>query len=465
MRSQRSARTLRVALFAVVLACVSACQTPAADAPSGQLADFASGVDAEFGVETFALTTPTLKITSPEPNKQFGTDFTVAGALKVPVCLYPSDANVGLNAGQNKIVCYLDGGTPLSTAKPVPANDPSGCAFNTFSVTFAAVPQKLGMHAIECTLADANGAPLTNATAHDVTHFFVTGDPLSVDPANKCGSDADCDDGNACSTTDKCQDFHCVYSYDAALTCCNNSLDCVAGEACLNPNTVTAKCSSCQNDSECNDNKKCTTDKCDLSGVKGTCANFKLDPTCCEDATDLCDDGKACTNDKCNVVTGKCEHDQPKGVCCQAQDCNNSDECLVASCVDLECRYGKDIFKPDCCSTITNALCDDKNPCTIDKCDQSQGATPNWTKCSHVSDPAKPKCCDIVGDTKCDDGNICTADVCEAFECKNIPIGECCVKDIDCDDQEWSTQDSCDAHAGKCMQAKGEPLCCTDNPD
>jgi hypothetical protein len=470
MRSQRSARLLRVALFAVFAVCTWACQAPSADAPRGQLADFASGVDAEFGVETFALSTPTLAITSPKLNEEYVTDFTIAGPVKVNVCLSPSDYDVGTAAGQGKILCYLDGATPLTTATLLAAGDPSGC--QAYKITFANVAQKLGMHAIECYLADASSQKLTNSEAHAVTHFYVTGDPLSTDAANKCGSNEDCDDSNACSQQ-ICAGgtgVQCVYSYVPQNGCCNNSLDCNPGDTCLNPNTPSAICSSCKVDGDCDDTDSCTTDTCDLSGTKGVCKNVKADPECCTKPTDLCDDGNGCTLDSCDTTAQKCKHVQSNPACCQLDtDCTSADKCLVGSCVDLECRFGKDIFKPDCCTAPsgTNAACDDKNPCTIDKCDISQGG---WTQCSHNSDPSKPKCCDLLNSTKeCDDGNACTQDVCQNFQCQNNQISTCCTQDIDCADNDLiCTVDTCVipkdpngvlAVAGDCSHVKPAGCC------
>ncbi len=473
MRNQPSKRALqRVALFAAA-ACMWACSEPPPNAKGGQgtadqasLADFASGVDAEFGVETFALSSPTLVVLAPIQNFAIATDFTVVAPITVNVCMTTSNVNIGTNPDQSKIICYLDGDNPLITQTLVGANDPSGCLAGSYKVVFS-MDQKLGMHAVECHLADQAGQLLTDLTAHDTKHFYITQTALSTDPANKCTKSADCDDGNACSQ-EMCSGingFQCVFSFIPG--CCNSTKDCAtgAGETCITPNSATAKCSACTADSDCLDSDPCTTDKCDLSGAKGVCTNVKADPQCCSQPGDLCDDGKACTVDSCDMAgpgpLHTCKHVLPLGACCQASDCTGADVCQVASCIDLECRYQKDNFKPDCCSDAVNVKCDDKNPCTVDACDIAQS---NWKQCSHTQDPSKPKCCDILNfGTQCNDGNACTQDTCVNYQCISTQVSDCCKADLDCDDYNLCTADSCylpnGSTAGNCKHNKTAECC------
>jgi hypothetical protein len=88
------------------------------------------------------------------------------------------------------------------------------------------------------------------------------------------------------------------------------------------------------------------------------------------------------------------------------------------------------------------AECDDKNPCTDDKCDSATG------KCSNPANTAP-----------CDDGNACT----EADKCG---FGSCSGKGKSCDDGNTCTDDSCDKATGKCAsKPKPAGAFCSDGND
>jgi hypothetical protein len=315
---------------------VSACapqQEPTAADPRSDVLD-AAGVDAEFGVQAFALTTPTLTLVTPAP----GTALPVGAAgAKTSVDVTYTVANYALG----QVRCYTDGTfVGLGTA-----------------TTYKFINLGKGLHTLSCVLAANTGTEETAASARLV---------LQVKVLEPCTNAGDCNDSNACSQ-DACVDGQCVFA--AVPNCCGSKFDCSAGETCLNPNTANSQCTACTGNADCNDNESCTTDKCDLTGAKGVCSNIKSDKECCSKAGDLCDDGKACTVDKCDTAKGQCTHVKPDGVCCSDSDCVLTDPCLVASCVDNECRTGPDKFKPDCCSDTFKPTCDDSNYCTIDACD------------------------------------------------------------------------------------------------
>jgi hypothetical protein len=419
--------------FVTMLALVVGCaEERAPEATSGLLTDFASGVDAEFGVEAFQVTDPTLKISAPADffSKSVGSKIAKTNFdLSFQIQFF----TVGLGSG--KINCYVDGTLAGSATGP--------------SITIADVG--FGMHTIGCVLVDANGAEVAVASARAVIRVQVT---------SSCKVTEDCTDGQAC-TQDSCIGFSCQWAQ--ANTCCGSAFDCSFGELCQDANTAQSKCSVCAKDLDCDDGSACTTDVCDLTGVKGVCSHNKPDKDCCVSDDKECDDAKGCTIDACNTTTKKCSHVQPPGTCCADSECTSEDVCLVGDCVNYECRFGLDNFKPDCCSTTTNALCDDKLYCTIDACDKPQ--TGGWSKCSHVQDKDKPNCCDPKGSTlECEDGNSCTYDLCSGFQCYNVQLADCCAVDGDCDDQHICTVDKCtktspDDKSGKCSH-DWTPECC-----
>jgi len=429
----RSASLRAAALLVAAIAAAGGCATQPEPpvAAAAQDAKDAGGVDAEFGVKTFALTTPTITPSSPNNAQNF--PIPKGGSVSIDVAYAVTNYQLG------QVRCHLDG---------VYVGLGSATGFKFLNVT-------KGAHALSCAIADNNGTELVDATAR-FNLFAKVVEPCPT------GSADECKDGNACSQ-DACVDLQCVY--DIVATCCQSKYQCLAGEVCLAPNESTSKCSSCAVNADCDDKDTCTTDVCNVSGLKGVCNNTKSNPDCCTKATDPCDDGKSCTVDSCDVATGKCKHIQPVGVCCKDSDCTAPDPCLQAQCVDMECRFGPDSLKPGCCTPGGyNAACDDKNYCTIDKCDKPQ--TGGWIKCSNAFDPAKPNCCEKLGsNAQCDDQLPCTVDICDNYVCKNLEVKACCTQTLDCDDQNPCTLDKCNiepnAKAGLCAHEKIKGCCTT----
>ncbi len=420
--------------LAAVSAGLSGCagQTPSNDKPATP--DVAIGVDAEFGVETFALTSPTITVTAP------------ANLASFPVATNAGKASVDYvftttNYTGNEVHCYTD-----------------GVLFGTFTVTSPSSTVSFtdlgkGGHTLACVLLDATGQDIVDPTG-------AAQASRQVKIVAPCGNDADCADGDAC-TGEYCQAGTCVVQ--VIPNCCTSKFDCSAGSKCINPNTSNSQCSSCLTDADCADPDSCTTDKCDLSGSKGVCTNIKTDPNCCTKISDACSDGKPCTTDACDVGTGKCTHVQPIGACCADSECASDDICKIGGCVAFQCRYAVNEQFSDCCSPTTNNNCDDKNLCTTDSC--STGMPGGWTQCKHtVSDPT---CCDAKIDL-CDDGQPCTKDACINNKCTHTQDKECCKINSDCDDQNLCTNDSCDAPNQKCIHDQVADCCnknteCNDN--
>jgi len=438
MRNQRLAHPLRVGLRSVrgqfalapaalaLLLVVAACAEPPAPAPAGSaLADFASGVDASFGVETFAVSAPTLKLLSPtgltSPSVPLG------GSISVDFAFQVSNFTMG------KVRCYRDG-TFVGAATVSP--------YKFLGIT-------RGLHTLSCVLANDANVELTDTTARAGVQV------LAISP---CSSGADCQDNNACSDGDYCSAGKCLYT--VMVACCVSKDDCPVGASCVNPNTMQSKCSYCAVNTDCDDGDSCTTDTCDLGGFNGMCKNVKADPNCCTKASDPCDDGKPCTTDSCDVAAGKCKHVLPPGVCCAPSDCADDDICTSDDCVDGACRHSPDSLKPDCCNATTNTACNDDNVCTIDACNiQAAG----YIKCSHTFDVSKPNCCNMP-QFGCNDDQPCTQDECINFQCLHTEISSCCTSQPECDDNNICTSDYCDVAAKICSHSL-LPGCCSDSTE
>ncbi len=242
------------------------------------------------------------------------------------------------------------------------------------------------------------------------------GQPRSCNDGNVCTKDScdpksgckhkflgpvSCNDGNACTVGDSCKSGSCK---GTGKTCndgnwCTSNV-CDPKKGCIFPN----------NKNSCNDGSVCTTsDKCQNGKCSGT---GKLD----------CDDGKPCTDDPCDATKGCYHVNDNSNPCSDGEPCTSGDNCKNGSCVGAG-----------------PTDCDDKEVCTVDKCEQGKG-------CVHTNDGAKP----------CDDGNKCTAvDVCAGGKCTSSG-------GLDCNDGNVCTVDACDPTKG-CVSTPHTGACDDDN--
>ncbi len=141
--------------------------------------------------------------------------------------------------------------------------------------------------------------------------------------------------------------------------------------------------------------------------------------------------------------------------CAEDKDCTEG-KCLAGK--DKDGKDGKFCTKPcepttppdEVCDGVDNncdgktddKTCDDKNPCTEDKCGATAPA-PKDEKCEHKA-----------VDGACDDGSACTT----GDACKD---GKCAGAALDCNDKNPCTVDSCDLASGCTKTNSAEP--CDDN--
>ncbi len=452
MRNQPSRRALVVTFWALLLA-FAGCSDPQ---PAADDRRDAAGVDAEFAVETFAATLPpTLEILNPTEYKYFYVDYTANPLVAVKVNLQFKVSNYTIGSGAGQVICRVDYKNPALTT-------------TTLGIANVDLGTTKGTRVITCNLASATGQIEPNAEAFVARHVYISQDPFDSSVANGCANSLECNDGVAC-TLDDCVGGKCEFKYKAY--CCGNDLECAPNLNCLGIGTYDAKCSACLSNADCDDGDPCTNNVCDTSDFVGKCSFPKPDPECCTQPTDACDDGKACTLDSCDVAAKKCKHAKIPDTCCTDSDCAAPDICSVAACVDAECRFAKDQFKPGCCQTDVD--CDIGNFCTISKCSATAG--PNGYKtCDWSLDPAKivdsKKCCEMKGTTnECNDGNPCTYDICTNYQCVNKEVAQCCKVNGDCEDDNFCTTNTCvkavGDDVGQCQYPKPDPSCCLANGD
>ncbi|MBM4371652.1 MAG: hypothetical protein FJ098_08360, partial [Deltaproteobacteria bacterium] len=139
------------------------------------------------------------------------------------------------------------------------------------------------------------------------------------------------------------------------------------------------------------------------------------------------------------------------GVCLSPYNCECTQGTGFQLCIDGQCQ--------DC---VTDAHCDDQEPCTTDTCVDNV--------CVHQPvSMSEGICCSSVatGPQVCADGKKCTVDSCVAIDpvtgrghCSNVHVGPpCCDSHVECQDDDPCTANAC--ISGECRLAPSmDPLCC-----
>jgi hypothetical protein len=189
------------------------------------------------------------------------------------------------------------------------------------------------------------------------------------------------------------------------------------------------------------------------------CANMKGKTPCnlpaCDKAAGKCilklrQAGEVCVNPLDEA--GECETAActPVGVC-QKTPKKSGTSCGLGAC-------GKKCDGVGLCVAATSADYDDKNPCTVDYCDQGKVVkhepTTGEVSCSDGdectdNDNCKGGAC--VGTAKvCNDGIDCTADACDkAKGCTVVPDSKLCVNDQPCVNIACDLSEGCTATSNK----------------
>jgi len=239
----------------------------------------------------------------------------------------------------------------------------------------------------------------------DVSLEDLVGDlPPGDVPSPPCQSDAACDDDDKC-TLDRCQESICVNDLLPPGFCCAV-------------------------DGDCEDGVACTVDQC----LNGACWNLPEDSTCCTLASD-CEDFDPCSADLC--IGSTCGHvfssDDAACKCDDWLDCDDGLPCTDQSCVEGVCLYTAAPDAAGCCVDVVD--CDDGDPATEDVCVQSTCGNAPWGLC--------------ILNTHCEDGDPCTMNSCVDGICTSALQDSCCHVDAQCTDGLASTTDLCEA--GDCV--------------
>ncbi len=222
-----------------------------------------------------------------------------------------------------------------------------------------------------------------------------------------------CNDGDPCTTADKCSAGNCVggpqQKCDDGNVCTADS--CVKGQGCT---AVPAnEGNTCDDGNNCSTGDKCVAGTCKSSGGK----------TCNPDTN-------PCTTATCEPASNECGNSNDNTLKCQVDKCHQ-----ITQCANGGCPLGAAAID-----------CTDTNPCTKDGCDPLTG-------CTNVPDDT----------AKCpDDGDLCTeGDSCKAGKCVTAPVtcepvsdchlpGDCNPNSGHCDAPRAPAGKSCNDHTGTC---------------
>ena len=277
-----------------------------------------------------------------------------------------------------------------------------------------------------------SGTPIT-CTAVDQCHTAGVCNPATGTCSNPAKTNgASCNDGNACTQTDTCQNGVCTGG---------NPVVCTAPDQCHATGTCDPATGICSNPlkpngSACNDGNACTqTDTCQAGVCTGgnpvVCAAPDQCHTAgvCNSATGICSNPAKSDGVSCNADNNACTVDTCQAGICTAgapKDCSTdpayNDQCHIGVCNTTTGQCEKQA-KPN------GSACDDGNPCTqTDTCQAGVCTGGNPVVCTAsdqchltgVCNPATGVCTNPVKSdgTACSDNNACTnTDTCQAGAC------------------------------------------------
>lgn len=337
--------------------------------------------------------------------------------------------------------------------------DPTGDAVQDVELADDSDVTDLGADTADTSdVADDDGeAPPTPCTSSVECDEALS--PLPACVRAQCGADGictttprpdltPCDDGNDCTTGDKCAAGLCEGGFN---TC-----------AC----TDDAGCSHLDDGNKCNGLWTCST---------GTCA---FDPTTVVD----CGSGDSCSTGSCNPATGACSTvPATDGTACDdASVCTTFDTCQGGTCTGaapLDCGQAPQCQTNTCdpvtgcgLANVDGGGCDDGDACTAaDLC--TGGVCTGEAITCLASGPCLSATCDpavgcseapLTDGTTCDDDNPCTDnDACSGGTCDGAP-GCSCTTVNDCPE----VPDKCLVFActgGFCEPEP--PVVCNQNPN
>ncbi len=344
-------------------------------------------------------------------------DFVFAGLTTISLC----DINTACADGSPGLIRC--GSTTLFSSQP---DDGAAHYAATYAVAHTVGPATLTLD------TDPDLTFITLATTENVLPALV---PANV--IHACQTDADCDDGLAC-TQETCDTAEGTCTsvvspgYCAILGTCYSH-----GES--SPDLACRRCDTAANDrywsiapfgTSCGDQTDTACTDPDTCDAGGNCESNHA-------AWAECDDGVFCNgNDVCSD-SGYCSWHGVDPCAASGQLCDETTDSCVECLTDTDCDdglycTGTETCVAGVCQSGTAVDCDDTIDCTDDSCND-----------------ATESCDNLANDANCDDGNDCTEDVCSHGICVNtrLPAGTACG---DPTDDLCTAPDACDGD-GRCL--------------
>ena len=220
-----------------------------------------------------------------------------------------------------------------------------------------------------CEAGTCTGGNPVVCTPTDQCHDAGTCDPASGICSNPASADGrTCDDGDACTTTDRC----------VAGRCAGTALDCDDRLACTDDSCAAGTCRHLPIDVRC-DTGLCVFGTC-RPGDPGADQRGCLETPVNEGET-CTDDGFSCTDDVC--TSGRCLHVPMDSRCVPA------DDCTAAVCAPVRAGHDAAGCSPGPSRADGQECAEDGDPCTNDLC--------LGGRCTHEPVPSQTTC-EPVGD-------------------------------------------------------------------
>jgi RHS repeat-associated protein len=369
-------------------------------------------------------------------------------------CTQTDTCQSGACTGANPLTCTaIDACHTAGTCDPASGTCPNPAASDGTPCTGA----NLCNQAYACVSGTCTGSSPVVCAALDQCHAAGSCDPTTgvcSNPAVRDGTS--CNDGNACTQTDTCQNGSCAGTNPvtcAASDQCHSAGTCNPSTgACSNPKATDG--TTCTGSNKCNQNYACVAGTCTGSNpVSCTASDPCHSAGTCDSATGACSnpavaDGTACAGaSKCNqtyaCVSGACTGSNP--VACTASDpCHSAGTCdpATGTCSNPAVADGTacaGISKCNQAYACVSGACTGSNPvaCTAsDQCHVAGTCDPATGGCSN---PAAPD-----GAT-CNDGNACTqTDSCQSGVCTGSNPVVCTASD------QCRVAGTCDPTSGAC---------------
>ncbi len=299
--------------------------------------------------------------------------------------------------------------------------------------------------------------------------------------------DVGCDDGDSCTSGDRCKDGKCVSGAEicqcredgdcAAFednNLCNGTLICIANNCIVSEPTVvkceepssscfvmvcdsaTGLCSEIEAEAGvgCNDGDPCTVEDSCLAGV---CSGV---PMVCDDG-DACTEGDYCDEGQCEAGAWVCAPKCGDGVCGEGESCEScpGDCGQCPHCGDGQCQEWETCSNcpGDCgsCPVVCgDGVCEGGESCSVcpGDCGECQPVCGDGV-CDSVEDCVScPVDCPVCGPA-CGDG------VCEGSEeCSSCPA-DCGACGAECGDGACTHDEDCETCPGDCPVCEPKLSC------